>query len=81
MESSPTPPAPHEFHALPFPVRSFATQHAGRYRVYTDLHHFVTVEAETAAEALKASKVETPLFIKRDMPEQQTIIDIKRMLE
>lgn len=78
-----TPPpskAPEGFSAMPYPVRSFASLGTGRYLVYTEDGKRVAVDAETAAEALKSSGVATPARIKRDMPKQETLIGINRML-
>lgn len=69
------------FQPLPFPCRSFVGGGASHYRVYSSATEFVSVEAETAVEALKSSGVPTPLRIQREIRGREVLIDRKRMLE
>lgn len=80
MEASAEPPKQQDFHPIPFPVRNLTTTHATHYRVYSDTNHFIAVEANTAAEAIKLSNITDPILVKRDVPEQQTLLDMKNLL-
>lgn len=53
---------------------------ASPYRVYTGPVDYITISAVTAAEALKASGVEAPYRIVRDIPGREVLIDSKKLL-
>ena len=58
---------PEEFAELSIPKRSLANKDSGmKYRVYTDPHNFMMVNADTALEAIRKSGINNPFRIIRD---------------
>lgn len=80
--SSPMPNAPQAgFHAIPFPVQPMPGLGSSRYYVFTAPHESVAVEAATAAEAMQKSGVPIPWRITRDIPGNEVLIEMARLLE
>lgn len=69
-----------EFQTLHMPERTLPGSHLSRYRVFTTRTECVLVEAETAAEAMKASGVADPVRIIRDIPGREVLVEWQRLL-
>src|SRR5262249_41439467 len=69
----------HAFQALPIPVRSFTGAGIAYYRVY-DGGQCKEVEAETAAEAMKASGLALAQRIEREIRSNELLVDLKKLL-
>lgn len=72
MSNKPVEP----FEELPIPRKDVPHLQVCRYRVYTDKTNFVTVEAVSALEALRASGKKQAFRIERDMLQLTTILNI-----
>lgn len=74
-------PAGTAFQAIPYPVRAFGNLKNARYRIYTSPHEYMTVEAETASDALRMTKITEPHRIVRDIPGREVLLDRKRVFD
>lgn len=70
-----------DFQELPMPVRSFAAGGMARYRIYTSAKECKEVEAETVVDAIRASGVEAPFRVEREIRGREVLVESKKFLQ
>ena len=65
---------PQSFNSLDIPIMSYVNNKENTYLIYSDAKNFVSIEANSANEAIEKSGINIPFMIKHESNENKNIM-------